>query len=75
MSTKKTIVTGHKNNFETLQRAIKSGQVCLMDCVEKATSEHVAVICAINMVNGEYQMVPMARFFNGNPYKELIPPN
>jgi hypothetical protein len=71
---KETIVTGHKENFETLQRAIKAGQVCLMDCTEKATGEHVAVICAINMVGSEYEMVPMARFFNGNPYDELIPP-
>jgi len=71
---KKTIVQGHKENFETLQRAIKAGQVCLMDCIEKATGEHVAVICAVNNVDGCFEMVPMVKFFNGNPYDELIPP-
>jgi hypothetical protein len=65
MSKKKTIVQGHKDNFETLQRAIKAGQVCLMDCIE---------ICAVNNVDGCFEMVPMVKFFNGNPYDELIPP-
>lgn len=74
MSKKKTIVQQHKDNFETLVRAIKADRVCLMDCIEKATGEHVAVICAVNMVKEEFDMVPMAQFFNGNPYDLLTPP-
>lgn len=74
MSKKKTIVQQHKANFKTLEKAFKADQVCMMDCIEKATGEHVAVICAVNIVDGQYEMVPMARFFNGNPYEEFIPP-
>lgn len=70
----KTIVTAHKQNFETLRRAFASGEVCLMDCVENATGEHVAVICAIVFDGKEYNMTPFAKFFNGNPYEMLTPP-
>jgi hypothetical protein len=45
-----------------------------MDCIEKASGEHVAVICAINKEGEEIGMVPLARFFNGNPYDMLTPP-
>lgn len=69
-----TIVQSHKRNFEVLQQAFESGSVCLMDCIERATGEHVAVICAVNEVDGEYEMVPFAKFFNGNPYDLLQSP-
>jgi|WetSurMetagenome_2_1015567.scaffolds.fasta_scaffold172087_5 hypothetical protein len=70
-----TIVQDHKKNFETLRKAFASNQVCLMDCTLNATGEHVAVICAVNLVSGEYQMVPFAMFLNGNPYELLTPPS
>lgn len=69
----KTVVQGHAANFETLQRAFAEGNVCLMECTDVVTSEKVAIICAIN-INGEYEMVPMAMFFNENPYKRYTPP-
>lgn len=69
-----TIVTMHKENFNTLQAAMVTGRVCLMDCIEKSTGDHVAVICAINRVDGQFEMVPLAKFFNDNPYDDLIPP-
>lgn len=69
-----TIVQGHKENFETLRRAFRAGDVCIMDCIEKSTGEHVAVICATVFDGKEYCMTPFARFFNGNPYEMLIPP-
>ncbi len=69
----KTIVQQHKTNFETLQRAFLEGNVCLMECTDKTTSEKAAIICAMN-INGEYEMVPMAMFFNENPYERLTPP-
>ena len=75
---KETIVECHKDNFETLRRAFKDEAVCLMDCVEKASGEHVAVICATTLVKegGKelYKFVPFARFFNGNPFELLMPP-
>jgi hypothetical protein len=68
------IVKDHYQNFETLSEAFKNDAVCLMDCIEKATGEHVAVICAISKDGDKVQMTPFAKFFNGNPYELLIPP-
>lgn len=70
----KTIVQDHKANFETLKKAFEAGAVCLMDCIEKSTGEHVAVICAVHMEGEEYAFTPFARFFNGNPYEMLSSP-
>jgi Family of unknown function (DUF6117) len=75
MSTKKkTIVQDHEANFETLQEAFQAGQVCLMDCIERSTGEHVAVICAVHMEGEKYVTTPFAKFFNGNSYELLISP-
>jgi hypothetical protein len=64
-----------KANFETLVRAVKQDRVCLMDCIEKASGEHVAVICAVQPApDGQVELVPFTRFFNGNPYEMLISP-
>jgi len=70
----KTIVTDHKPNFETLRRAFASDDVALMDCIDKSTGEHVAVICAVVFDGSEYSFTPFARFFNGNPFEMLLPP-
>ena len=69
----KTIVQKHEDNFKTLQRAFLEGNVCIMECTDKVTDEKVAVICAVN-INGQLEMVPMAMFFNENPYERLTPP-
>ncbi|MBF0553215.1 MAG: hypothetical protein HQK96_01515 [Nitrospirae bacterium] len=68
-----TIVQKHKKNFETLIKAFKDDSVCLLDCIENATGEHVAVICATNFDGKEVDMVPFAKFFNSDPYKLLVP--
>jgi hypothetical protein len=70
----KTIVQDHQANFDTLQRAFADGAVCLMDCIEKSTGEHVAVICAVSPQEGKFAFTPFAKFFNGNPYDLFIPP-
>lgn len=73
---KRTIVEGHKKNFQTLIDAIKNDQVCIMDCKLRETGEPVATICVINeTAGGEIEMVPFAAFFNGNPFELLSPPN
>ena len=71
-----TIVQDHSANLDTLSDAFAAGQVCLMDCIERSTGEHVAVICAIvqDPITKEFSFTPFARFFNGNPYDILIPP-
>jgi hypothetical protein len=72
----KTIVQGHKENFETLRRAFKYGDVALLECEEVATGEKVAVICCKQEQNdGTIVFIPFAKFFNGNPCEMLRPPN
>lgn len=71
---RKTIVQNHAQNFETLKKAFLAGNVCIMDCVEKDTKEHVAAICAMTWDGAEYNFTPFAKFFNYNPYDNLIPP-
>ena len=73
----KTIVDGHKENFECLRKAFAQGDVCLAACTLLATGEKVAVICAVNNDTDKeenIQLVPMAMFFNGNPYELLEAP-
>lgn len=74
MAKKKTIVQKHTANFETLKQAFAAGDVCLMDCIENSTGEHVAVICTIVFDGKEYITTPFAKFFNGNPYEMLTSP-
>ncbi len=67
---------GHKTNFDTLQRAFRSGDAALMECQLAATGENVAVICAANREgDGEVEFTPFAMLFNENPYDLLNPPN
>ena len=70
----KTIVQDHEANFNTLQRAFANNAVCLMDCIEKSTGEHVAVICAMVPDGEEIVFTPFAKFFNGNPFELLSSP-
>jgi hypothetical protein len=69
-----TICLQHADNFETLKQAFANGDVCLMDCIEKASSEHVAVICTVTWDGKQYNFTPFAKFFNGNPYELLLSP-
>lgn len=69
-----TIVEQHHDNFITLQRAFLEGDVALVDCIERSTGEHVAVICATSRKDDKYTVVPFAKFFNGNPYELLMSP-
>lgn len=71
---KKTICQEHETNFENLKKAFANDQVCLMDCIEKETDQHVAVICAVTWDGQEYTFTPFAKFFNGNPFELLTPP-
>lgn len=68
------ISKGHKANFETLKKAFKNKDVALMECTDAVTGKPVIAICAGNIVNGEYEFIPLAKMFDGNPFKELNPP-
>ena len=67
-------VLGHKKNLETIIRAAKDGSLALMECELKSTGEKLAVICTAQFDGKEYQMIPFAAMFNGNPFEMLNPP-
>lgn len=68
------ISKGAKRNFETIKTACKANKLALMECTDVHTGKPVNVLCAVNVIDGEYEMVPLARLFDGNPYDELLPP-
>lgn len=67
------ILEGYKSNFETLISAAKNDRLCLMECVDKCGNTVIAV-CAVNEIEDEFEFVPLAKMFDGNPYEELQPP-
>jgi len=67
------ILEGDVHNFHTLLRAAENGDLSLMEC-KNGAGEYVAVICATTFDGKEYQFVPFAKLFAGNPYEEVIPP-
>lgn len=69
------IPEAHTKNFSTLLRAADNNDVCLMECIDKDTGKPEYVICVVNRVDDEFEFVPVAKMFHGNPYDELIPPH
>jgi hypothetical protein len=66
----------HIANFDTLKLASDNGDLVLLDCQDKKTGEKKAVVCAVYKDDaGEFNFVPLAKMFDGNPYEELNPPN
>jgi hypothetical protein len=67
---------GHKQNFNTLRRAFRTGDAALMECQLAATGETAAVVCAVNRLpDGQFEFVPIATLLPGNPYEAVNPPN
>ena len=62
-----------QDNFETLERAFKNGDVCLVACTD-ATGKLVPTICMVNVLDDEIELVSVAKMFTGNPYDEVTPP-
>lgn len=69
------LTTAQKANFETLQNADRAGHLALLECTDSTTGELVPVVCAVNFDGEQYEFVPLARMFTGNPYDEVTPPN
>jgi hypothetical protein len=69
------IALGYQRNFETLKRAVRNGDVMLAECTDVATGKPVITLCAVTRHrNGDVSAIPLAKFFDGNPYEELAPP-
>ena len=69
------IPEGYRQNFETLQRAQDNGDLVLVECTDTKTGKPVYTICAMQPDGDGYLMVPLAKMFDGDPYKELVPPS
>jgi len=69
------ISKGYKQNFSILRDAAKCNDLALVECTDKATGNKVYVVCAVNYDGVEYEMVPIAKMFDGNPYDEVEPPS
>jgi hypothetical protein len=69
------IAEGYKHNFKQLLRAISNGDAALLETTERATGKPAIVVVAITIEGKDYQLVPMARMFDSNPYDELDPPS
>ena len=85
------IEDGYKHNFGMLIKAVKDGDVCLVECKDVKTGVPVITVCAVQTTSSEaagksrdlrsrsreddeFQVVPLAKLFDGDPYEELIPP-
>lgn len=72
------IPDGVKTNFQTMKNAMLSDRLALMECQDKTTGKTAYVVCMVNILKGEikqFEFVPVAKMFDGNPYQELNPPD
>lgn len=74
-----SIPTGHKTNLSTLIKAASNGHLALVECTDAVTKKTVIAVCAISTSRGangkpDYQITPLAKMFDGNPYEEILPP-
>jgi len=69
------LAESYKKNFDTLQKAMHSGDVALVSAIEKASGEPRALLCA--MQHNEDQTitpVPFAVMVWGNPFEMFEDP-
>lgn len=63
-------------NFETLRRAMRNGDVALMECTNRKTGELTAVIVAVQRGDDNtIDTIPLGLLFDGDPYEDYLPPD
>jgi hypothetical protein len=63
-----------QDNFNTIIRAAKNNNLCLLETTRISDGKQVSLICAVNFVNEQYEMVPLAVMVEDNPYEIFTPP-
>ena len=64
-----------RKNFDTLQRAFKNGDVCLVETTKAADNEPAYLVCALQRIGTEeFTFVPMAIMPTTDPYETFNPP-
>ena len=71
---KGSLTKAERANYDTLKRVFMNGNDALIRCKDKASGKNVAVIAAVVMEGSKYNIIPIAKLFDGNPYEELIDP-
>ena len=72
------ILKGYKANLDTIIRAAKNGDLTLIECVDNVTGAPVIVLAAVEVYAAKsgdvcYVFKPLAKMFDGDPYKEVEP--
>jgi hypothetical protein len=69
------LLPAYISNFETLKKAVESGDLALLSAIRKSDQKPVALVCAMNRAeNGDYCPVPIAVMCEGNPYEDFEDP-
>ena len=69
------IKKAEKKNFETMQRAMRNGDVCIMVCTRVDNNREKLVVCVVNRPpDGSIELAPMAEMLDGEPYEIYKPP-
>lgn len=73
----KEIPESTSKNFETLVKAVKNGDVCIMRArLRNSPDKYVTLVCSIQCEDGdEISMIPFAVMTgeDGNPFEQYIP--
>ena len=64
---------GDSQNFATLRHACKANALVLMRAVRRDDQKPVALVCAVNRVDGQYEFAPLAIMIEGDPYTDYEP--
>lgn len=71
------IESPQRKNFNTLVKAAKNDQLCLLSAYDSSTDLPVTLLCAVNIVGGieaSNELVPLAVQCQDNPYERYRPP-
>jgi hypothetical protein len=69
------IPESYKGVLQNLRTAVHRNELALVECKTADTKEPVIVVAAIaKTVEGDIEILPLAKCFDNNPYDELIPP-
>jgi len=67
-------ISGYTPNFETLCRAVKSGDAAILDVFNKRLGRSQAALVAVAFDGEEYTFTPLAIMCEDDPYEYLLPP-
>jgi Family of unknown function (DUF6117) len=73
-----SIPDSYRHNFRNMLRAASDGRLALLECRDRQAQAVTYVVVMVSDVQGDdgsFDLVPVARLFDANPYDELDPPD